>query len=52
MKQDTNRRQFMQRSTEAAATVAVAAALGRALFLPTTISLQKFDLGSSGAAGS
>lgn len=51
MKQDTNRRQFMQRSTEAAATVAVAAALGRAPLFANDDKPPKVRLGIIGCGG-
>ena len=51
MKQDTNRRQFMQRSTEAVATVAVAAALGRAPLFANDDKPPKVRLGIIGCGG-
>ena len=51
MKQNTNRRQFMQRSTQAAATVAVAAALGRAPLFANDDKPPKVRLGIIGCGG-
>jgi len=51
MKQDTNRRQFMQRSTQAAATVAVAAAFGRAPLFANDDKPPKVRLGIIGCGG-
>ncbi|RLT05796.1 MAG: gfo/Idh/MocA family oxidoreductase [Planctomycetota bacterium] len=51
MKQDTTRRQFMQRSTEAVATVAVAAALGRAPLFANDDKPPKVRLGIIGCGG-
>jgi len=51
MKQNTNRRQFMQRSTQAAATVAVAAAFGRAPLFANDDKPPKVRLGIIGCGG-
>ena len=51
MKKNTNRRQFMQRSTQAAATVAVAAALGRAPLFANDDKPPKVRLGIIGCGG-
>ncbi|MEI6538094.1 MAG: Gfo/Idh/MocA family oxidoreductase [Planctomycetota bacterium] len=51
MKQNTNRRQFMQRSTQAAATVAVAAGLGRAPLFANDDKPPKVRLGIIGCGG-